>query len=125
MSDERSDFEKRARQLFDESVAGLDAATRSQLNQARHIALAELERRRISPLQRWAPAGVAAGAVLAALIAMQIRTTEVAGPSATGAAEVVDALELLTAGEDLDLVAEDPEFYVWLDDASAAQGDVG
>jgi hypothetical protein len=124
MNEERSEFETRARALFDESVDGLDAATRSQLNQARHAALAELERRRGLPLQRWAPAGVAAGAVLAVLIAMQVRAPDVGGASVQGEA-AVDALELLTAGEDLDLVAEDPEFYVWLDDAESAAGGVG
>jgi hypothetical protein len=124
MNEERSEFETRARALFDESVDGLDAATRSQLNQARHAALAELERRRGLPLQRWAPAGVAAGAVLAVLIAMQVRNPDVGGASVQGEA-AVDALELLTAGEDLDLVAEDPEFYVWLDDAEGAAGGVG
>jgi hypothetical protein len=46
---ETGTFEQRAREVFDASVDGIDAATRSRLNQARQAATAELERSRRSP----------------------------------------------------------------------------
>ena len=50
MSDEKdtsavhiSAFERKTKRVFDESVAGLDAATRSRLTQARYRALEQLD----------------------------------------------------------------------------------
>ena len=48
-------FTKKAKTLFDESVAGLDGETRSRLNRGRQRALAELEQARPAWMQ-WAPA---------------------------------------------------------------------
>ena len=60
---ELDDFEKRTRALLEESVTRIDGRIRSRLNQARHAALAELERPR-KPFWRsfaLAPGAAAAG----------------------------------------------------------------
>ena len=66
MSDETnlSDFERRTKRVFDDSVAGLDAATRSRLTQARHRALEERQSARGG--WRWSlvPAGTLAATAL-------------------------------------------------------------
>jgi hypothetical protein len=120
MSDEARDprdeaLERRARELFDASVRGLDARTASRLSRARAAAVAELESggRRA---WRWAvPVAAAASAALVAVLVAQAPGERpapvVAGEGATG----FEAFELLAAGEDLELAAEDPEFYAWLE----------
>ena len=59
-----------AKELFDDSVERLDAATLSRLNQGRHRALEELrESRHSAQWLRWVPAaGVAAVAVVAVMM---------------------------------------------------------
>jgi len=113
-------FEGRAREVFDASVDGLDARTRSRLNQARQKATAELARSRRSPWLVWAPAGAMAAAALLAVVlwrapggpvatVQQAQVTQPAPKAATDDAD--DAAEVLAAGDDLDLVSEDLEFY--------------
>ena len=109
-----------AKELFDDSVERLDAATLSRLNQGRHKALAELSHSGPSvPWLRWAPAaGVAAAAVVAVVV--------MRGPQ-------VDELEPVTASdfemlleEDGFEMFEDLEFYAVLDAVAAeVNGDVG
>jgi hypothetical protein len=119
-------FERRARELFDASVDGLDAATRARLAAARRAAVAETGSRRVASWRGWAPVAIAASAALVAVIVW--REPGDAPPATVGpaAAPALDALELVAAGDDLDLVAEDLEFYAWLDElaleAAAAQG---
>ena len=63
-------FVTKAKEVFDQSVQGLDAETQSRLNRGRHEALAHAGRG-VSHGQwlRWAPAtGVAAAAVVAVVI---------------------------------------------------------
>lgn len=111
---------ERARAAFDASVDGLDAATRSRLTQARHAALAELERPR-PRLAGWLPAAaLAASAVVAVGLWVQLGAPG-QPPEGSGVASFVgEDLELLTAGEDLDMLDEDIEFYAWA--ASGAGG---
>ncbi|MDH3338250.1 MAG: hypothetical protein OER22_14250 [Gammaproteobacteria bacterium] len=109
-----------AKELFDDSVERLDAATLSRLNQGRHKALAELSHSGPSVTWlRWAPAaGVAAAAVVAVVV--------MRGPQ-------VDELEPVTASdfemlleEDGFEMFEDLEFYAVLDAVAAeVNGDVG
>ncbi len=115
---ERTEFEQRARELFDASVEGLDARTRSRLNQARQAATAEIERSRRSPWLAWAPAGALAAAALVAVLlwrapgtndAPSVQQAQVQQMPATDASG--DPAEILAAGDDLDLVSEDLEFY--------------
>lgn len=104
------EFEARARSAFDASVEALDAATRSRLTQARHRALAARQAR-----PAWLSLAVPAGAVAAALLAVALWTGRDVGLAPPPQATTVQGewLDLLAAGEDLDLLGEDPEFYAW------------
>lgn len=107
--------ERRAREVFDASVAGLDADTRSRLNQARQAATAELERARLPPWRTWAPAGALAAAALVAVLLWRAAGTG-AEPEqqAQAVASPADPAEILATGDDLDLVTEDLDFYEWV-----------
>jgi hypothetical protein len=105
------------RNRLDEQVAGLDSATCSRLAQARHLALAAAAeprprwRRATRPAGDWlVPAGAFAS-VLATAIALTLMVTE----PGDGSAPEMDDVELLTAGEELELY-ENLEFYQWLQD---------
>jgi ferric-dicitrate binding protein FerR (iron transport regulator) len=110
MSDDRelSDFERRTKRVFDDSVAALDAATRSRLTQARHRALEER-----SPVRSrgWLmPAGAAAATALVAwLVVWQ-------SPPASDAVQgtPLTDLEILLGEQDLEMLdgwlEEQPEF---------------
>ena len=112
MSDGTDEIEKRARAAFDASVDGIDAATRARLNQARQAALAELDRPRVWS-GSWLPVAALAGAaVLAVALWLQPGLPETPAVTVLAGSEV-DDLELLTTGDDLDMLAEDVEFYAW------------
>ena len=105
------EIEQRARELFAESVAGLDGQTRSRLSQARAAAVAAAgERPGTSWLTPWRllPAGIAA-ALVALAVALQIPET----PVAPAAPVVLNDLDLLLEGENLDFF-EELDFYAWL-----------
>ena len=115
-NDERwTETERRARELFDASVDGLDGETLSRLNRARHAALAEVEHARRSPWRAWLPAAAAASVAMLAVVLWRMPgdSTDRAAARAEGtpAAEVV---ELLATSEGIDVASEDPEFYAWL-----------
>jgi hypothetical protein len=130
-------FEQRAREVFDASVDGLDARTLSKLNQARQAAMAELERSRRSPWLSWAPAGALAAAALVAVLLWRGSGTPEAPPvqqaqvqqaqvqQAPAKVPSVDAAEILAAGDDLDLVSEDLEFYEFVAYATDDSNGVG
>ncbi len=107
--DER--FAEQAKALFDESVDSIDAARLSQLNQARHRALEELERgRAVIPWQRVLPAGGAAAAVaLAVLLVIGPDEDGIEIPPATAETD----FELLMNEDSLEML-EELEFYSWL-----------
>lgn len=107
--------ERRAREVFDASVAGLDAHTRSRLNQARQAATAELERARAPLWRTWAPAGALAAAALVAVLLWRAPGTGTESErQAQTVADPADPVEIIAAGDDLDLVTEDLEFYRWV-----------
>jgi negative regulator of sigma E activity len=115
MSDETnsSGFERRTKRAFDDSVAALDAATRSRLTQARHRALEELSSRhdrgwRSSLL----PFGIAAATALVAWLVVWQPPTN---PEAVQTAQLGD-LEILLGEEDLEMLDEEIEFYGWLEE---------
>ena len=116
MSDDNrsSNFERRAKRAFDESVAALDAATRSKLTQARHRALeeqaAERERGWRSSLL---PAGTVAATALVAFLIVWQATPPVLGPQETAS---LNDLEILLSEEDLKMLDEEIEFYGWLEE---------
>ncbi len=102
-------FAEEAKQLFDESVDGLDASTRSRLNRGRQAALAELATGRPVWVQ-WAPAaGVAAAAVFAVVLWTGNQPVDDLTPEASAA----DFEILLT--EDSFEMLEDLEFYSWIE----------
>jgi hypothetical protein len=111
-SDNGSDFERRAKRAFDDSVAALDAATRSKLTQARYRALEERASARDRGLKSsWLPAGtVAATALVAWLVLWQ-------QPPAPDVQQTqLGDLEILLGEEDLEMLDEELEFYGWLEE---------
>ena len=108
-------LERRARELFEASVREVDARTASRLARARAAAVAELDAHRRPAWQWAAPAAVAASAALVAVLLTRAPGAPPAPVAASDAAAGIEALELLAAGDDLDLAAEDPEFYAWLE----------
>jgi len=117
-------FEKRARALLEESVARIDARTRSRLNQARHAALDAAARRRRTP--RWRSFGLAPAAGVVAALALAIvlwapRHGQML-PGAEGPSSAVEDLDLVADGETFDLIQQDDGgFYEW----AVAQADAG
>jgi hypothetical protein len=122
--EELDDFEKRTRALLEESVKRIDGRMRSRLNQARHAALAELERPRRTHLWRsfgLAPAAGVAAAVVLAVVLWAQRPGQML-PVAESASSAVEDLDLVADGETFDLIQqEDGGFYEW----AVAQADAG
>ena len=108
-------FVRRVKAMLDEGNAHLDARVRSRLTQARHAALAQADSRPNLWLRQWAPAaGIAAAAVLAVLVWPT--------PREQPPDEALNDLEIVLAGENLDLL-EDLDFYEWVD-ADAQQNSI-
>jgi hypothetical protein len=109
---------QQAKEAFDQSVDGLDAATLSRLNRGRQAALAEAGHPGRHWL-RWMPATGVAAAVLLAVLTLQ-------GP---GDVDVISApatdLEILLSEESIEML-EDLEFYSWLETQELeGDGDLG
>ena len=118
MNGERwTENERRARELFDASVEGLNAEARSRLNRARQAAVAEVERAHRSPWRTWLPAAAAASVALLAVVLWRMPGNGVE-PTARSAepAPAAEVVEMLATSEEFDVAAEDPEFYTWLAD---------
>ena len=115
-NDERwTETERRARELFDASVDGLDGETRSRLNRARHAALAEAERAPHGPWRAWLPAAAAASIAIVAVVLWRMPGETVHRSAASAeVAPAAEVVELLATSEDIDVASEDPEFYAWL-----------
>ena len=111
-------FADKAKQLFDESVEGLDGETRSRLNRGRQAALNELAAGRPVWVQ-WAPA---AGVAAAAIVAVVLWTGNPPVDELTAEASATDFEILLT--EDSFEMLEDLEFYSWIDLDEDAEGAV-
>jgi len=109
----------RAKELFDSSVAGLDAETRSRLNRGRQAALAETGRARPARLPWAFGAGVAAAAVLA--VALWSGNSPAPPPSPDASAA---DFEILLDEDSLEML-EELEFYSWIEFAedTAPQSD--
>jgi len=108
--EDAGEFEKRTREVLEESTARLDGRTLSRLTQARHAAL-EKQGRPARPAWRTVmPLGAAAAGVLAVVM--------ITGPGGEGTAlgpanSAVDDLELLSDAPDFVDDGEDLEFYEW------------
>lgn len=115
MTDERRrELELKSRAAFDQSVASLDAATRSRLARARAQALEELRHRRMSWSSNWVPVGAAAAAALVAVLLWQ--GNEGGQQASEPALAALEDLDIVAGGEDLDMFEEDEGFYAWAAD---------
>ena len=113
---------RQAKQLFDDSVEGLDAATLSRLNQGRQQALTELQQK--GPLAKWSRWVPATGLVAAAVVAVMVMRGPI--PEGPGESPVTASdFEMLLEENDLEMF-EDLEFYSLLDEVdSETNGNVG
>ena len=117
MTEQTRDFERRSREAFDESVATLDGETRSRLARARELALAEARRGFRPQLSTWVPVGAAAAA---AVMTIALWSGGAGGPAATEPAlTALEEFDIVAAGDDLDMMDEDPGFYDWAADELA------
>lgn len=114
LNDRMREIERKSRAAFDASVEAGDAATRARLARARAAAIGELSRRRITRPAVWLPLGAAAAALVAALLWRQ-EAAVVVPDSPVFASEDLD---LVTGGEDFDLLGEDADFLAWAADAA-------
>ena len=105
-----TEFEKRTREILDESAGRLDGRTRSRLTQARHAALAQLDQ----PARHWWRSYVPAGAAAAVAVLAVVMWTNPNSPDRP-LASPVDDIELLADADAPDFVddGEDLEFYEW------------
>ena len=111
-----------AKELFDDSVERLDAATLSKLNQGRQKALAELDKTKpVGQWSWWVPAtGVAAAAVVAVVVLQGDPT-----PDVVPAANSMTDFEILMSEDSLEML-EELEFYSWIDTVDfESNGNVG
>jgi Protein of unknown function (DUF3619) len=118
-----TEFERNARRVLDESLARIDARTRSRLNQARHAAL---EAAQAPPRRAWhsfalmPAAGAAAAALLVAVMLWHREPTSVEPALFEAHAATAEDLDLLADKDALDLMEGwDGPFYEW----AAAQTD--
>ena len=115
MNEEMRELERRSRAAFDESVESQDAATRSTLARARSRSLEQLRRRRVAGPVVWIPAGAATAALVAAMLWQREEGVPVTARTETAVGSFED-LDLMAAGEDFDMLGEDPGFYAWADE---------
>ncbi len=108
-----SNFERRAKRAFDDSVAALDAATRSNLTRARHRAL---EEQASSRDRGWRSSLVPAGTLAATAIVAWFVVWQVAPPTPDMSTAALPDLEILLGEEDLQMLDEEIEFYGWLEE---------
>ena len=109
------DFENRTREVLGESVERLDGRTRSRLTQARHAALAQLERPARSWLRTYVPVGATAAVAALAVFVWTGRPPAEAVVAETGPAY---DMELLSDSDAPDFLADtdELEFYEWAAD---------
>jgi len=108
----------KAKELFDQSVQGLDGRTQSRLNRGRHEALAQLQPG-VSHGQwlRWAPAsGVAAAALIAVVVLTGRPPVDELTPPATAS-----DFEILLNEDSFEML-EELEFYTWIDLEGQVEG---
>ena len=114
MSDSKTKLEERAAALLQNSAEQLDGKTRSQLTQARHAAL-DAAREGERKFNWMLPAaGVAAAAVLAVTVSLNVTNQTNVNDDQQLAMTPVDELEIVTAEDSLEFY-RDVEFYAWLD----------
>jgi cytochrome c-type biogenesis protein CcmH/NrfG len=118
-----TEFERNARAVLEESVARIDARTRSRLNQARQLALEAAGRRHRPWWRSFAlmPAGAVAAALLLAVMLWHREPAVREAPLLEGHVTAVEDMDLLADADGLDLVEGwDGPFYEWAADQSDA-----
>jgi hypothetical protein len=115
MSDDvdSTEFERRAKRAFDDSVAALDGATRSRLTQARHRALEERQGARDRDWRWWL---IPAGAVAATALVAWFTVVQLQPPIDEVQSTALGDLEILLGEEDIEMLDEELEFYGWLEE---------
>jgi hypothetical protein len=111
--DERAEFERRARELLDESTERLDARVRSRLTQARAAAIEVARGSRGGFSWRlWIPAGALAGAAALAVLLWSGTPQSPATPTLAIRGSLED-IDILVTDESFELL-EELEFYQWV-----------
>lgn len=117
VSESVTEFERNARMVLERSISGIDAHTRSRLNQARQEAVVAATARR-RPL--WLrgpmlmPATGAAVALLLALVLWHREPSRIEMPVSEGQSASVEDMDLLADSDALDLLEGwDGPFYEW------------
>jgi hypothetical protein len=130
MQQKETEFERNARAMFDASTESLDEWTLAKLRQARKQALEQAKVGQASAVGRaarhrprtyWMPAAALAASVLGVALLLRGPLTEpTTEPVAAAPIAPVEAMELLAAGEDLEIAAEaDLDFYAWVEAVAA------
>jgi hypothetical protein len=111
---EQTPFEKRTREVLDESTARLDGRALSRLTQARHAALDQVREPGRGAWRSFVPAGAAAAVAVVAVV-MWSRNPGVDAVLAASTASPVEDIDLLADAEAPDFAdgGEDLEFYEW------------
>jgi hypothetical protein len=125
-----TDFERRSRQVLEESVLRIDGRVRSRLNQARQAAVEAASTRRRPLFWRFATTVPTAAAAAAAVVVVVFMLHRAPGIDSSPLASIegqrpVPDLDLLADGEGLDLVQDGDgsgSFYEWAADQSEANG---
>ncbi len=104
---------KRAAEIFDDSVQGLDAQTRSRLNQGRQQALEAAASRPVT-WNVWLPVGAAAAVAMVTIVMWNGVEQPVALDAPTMAADFEILMDAELEQDDLEML-EELEFYSWLD----------
>jgi hypothetical protein len=114
MTESKTKLEERAAALLQDSAEQLDGKTRSQLTQARHAALDAVRECELKTNWLLPAAGVAAAAVLAVTVSLNVANQTNVDDEQQLALTPVDELEIVTAEDSLEFY-RDVEFYAWLD----------
>jgi hypothetical protein len=125
-----SDLEKRSRALFEDSVDGLDFATRSRLTRARHSAVEAAagarSRPRLFGMPMWKPvASVAAAALLGVALWFGPLSGTLWGTHAVASAAPTNLEDLdivassdASSGDAIEMLQDDIDFYDFADKAA-------
>jgi len=115
---DESALEAGTRELYRESLDGIDAATRSRLTQARHGALQAVPKRWSTAL-RWLPAGAVSAAVVMAWLLIEQSPNGISQPESLLAES--EEIEILLGEDELEMF-EELEFYAWIDELEELEG---
>lgn len=116
-------LEQRARDVFNQDTASLDAHTLSRLNQARQSALDVLRKEKTAAMPRWLmPAGSVAALALVATMAFHF--TPSTSKSSGQTLSPLEDMEIIASSEDIELL-QDVDFYDSLDSVDAGDSGAG